>query len=141
MLDEASKFGVPCGYLDWDETLYEAMMREVYEETSFYMPDYEKYCIFDNDKQPFQVKDNSKTDKRQNVSHIFVSVYDFEGKSEQFPLVELEKFTCRETAQVKIIKLIDFFNMFRDVEWAFNHDETIQSALRFFNKNFNRSEL
>jgi 8-oxo-dGTP pyrophosphatase MutT (NUDIX family) len=144
MMDEAGKVGIPCGYLDWDETLYEAMMREVYEETSLYIPDYEKYVIFDNNKQPFHVKDNPKTDNRQNVSHIYLTVLDFNGESkadrESFP-ADIENFTCRETAWVKWMKLLDFYNTCQNYEWAFNHDETIKSAILFFNKNFNRAEL
>jgi ADP-ribose pyrophosphatase YjhB (NUDIX family) len=138
MMDEASKVGIPCGYLDWDETLYEAMMREVYEETSLYLPDYEKYVIFDNDKQPFFVKDNPKSDKRQNVSHIYLTVLDFQDSQQAidaFP-VNIENFTCRETAWVKWMKLLDFYNVREGIAWAFNHDETIESAVKFYNKNF-----
>lgn len=141
MLDEAGKFGVICGYLDWDESLHEAMMREVFEETSLYLPDYEKYVIFNNDKQPFHVKDDPKKDKRQNISHIFLTVLDFEGKTNEFPFEEIEKYTDRETAKVSLMKMSEFYGQYRNMEWAFNHDETIQSALQFFNKNFNRSEL
>jgi 8-oxo-dGTP pyrophosphatase MutT (NUDIX family) len=141
MMDEAGKFGVPCGYLDWDETGYFGMMREVYEETSFFMPDYEKFQIFNNNKQPFFVKDDPKKDKRQNVSLLYVSAYDFEGKADQFPLAEIEAFACKETAKVVLMKVIDFFNTNMNYDWAFNHDETIQMALQYFNKNFNRAGL
>jgi ADP-ribose pyrophosphatase YjhB (NUDIX family) len=141
MMDEAGKFGVPCGYLDWDETGYFGMMREMYEETSFFMPDYDKFQIFNNNKQPFFVKDDPKTDKRQNVSLLYVTAYDFEGKADQFPLAEIEAFTCRETAKVMLMRVIDFFSTSMKYEWAFNHDETIQMALQYFNKNFNRAEL
>jgi 8-oxo-dGTP pyrophosphatase MutT (NUDIX family) len=138
MMDEASKVGIPCGYLDWDETLYEAMMREVYEETSFYIPDYEKYVIFDNNKQPFFVKDNPKTDKRQNVSHIYLTVFDFQDSQQAidaFP-ADIEKYSDKEIAWIKWMKLLDFYSTRQDYEWAFNHDETIESAIKFYNKNF-----
>jgi ADP-ribose pyrophosphatase YjhB (NUDIX family) len=141
MMDEAGKFGVPCGYMDWEETGYLGMMREVYEETSFYMPDYEKYLIFNNDKQPFFVKDDPTKDKRQNVSLLYVSAYDFEGKADKFPLAELEAFTCKETAKVMLMKVVEFFGTKVNYDWAFSHDETIQLALQYFNKNFNRTEL
>jgi len=143
MMDEANKFGIPCGYLDWDESLYEAMMREVYEETSFYIPDYEKYVIFDNNKQPFHVKDNPKTDKRQNVSHIYLTVFDFQDSQQAidaFP-VDIENFKCRETALVRWMKLVNFYNTRQNYEWAFNHDETIESAIKFYNKNFKYEKI
>jgi ADP-ribose pyrophosphatase YjhB (NUDIX family) len=141
MMDEAGKMGVPCGYLDWDETGYFGMMREVYEETSFFMPDFEKYQIFNNNKQPFFVKDNPKTDKRQNVSLLYVTAYDFINEPDAFPLAEIEAFSCKETAMVKLMNMSEFYGTSLKYDWAFNHDETIKSAMQFFNKNFNRAEL
>jgi NADH pyrophosphatase NudC (nudix superfamily) len=34
---------LPCGYLDWDETLYQAMIREVYEETGLYLSELHRH--------------------------------------------------------------------------------------------------
>jgi len=141
MRDEAGKIGVPCGYLDWDETGYFGMMREVYEETSFFMFDYEKHLIFNNNKQPFFVKDDPKADKRQNVSLLYLTAYDFHETTDAFPLAEIEAFTCKETAWVKWMKIVDFYGTHTQYDWAFNHDETITMAMQFFNKNFNRTEL
>lgn len=136
MRDEAGKIGVPCGYLDWQETLHEAMMREVYEETSMYLPDYDKYLLFNNNGEPFKTKDKPKEDKRQNVSHIYLSVYDFRGENaDKFP-VDVVKFSCKETAWVKWFTMSEFFTTYMNYEWAFQHDETIRLALDFFNKNF-----
>jgi len=135
MYDEAGKLGVPCGYLDWEESCHDAMIREVYEETSLYLPDYRKFLIFDNDKQPFRIKDNPNEDKRQNVSQLYVSVYDFRGNADKFP-TEIEKYTCVETAWVKWLPLLEFYNTSVEQKWAFNHDETIKSALQFYNKHF-----
>ena len=141
MRDEAGKLGVPCGYLDWDESGYFGMMREVYEETSFFMPDHEKQMIYNNNKQPFFVKDDPKADKRQNVSLLYITAYDFKEKMDLFPLAETEAFTCKETEWVKWMKVVDFYGTSGQYEWAFNHDDTIKNAIQFFNKNFNRIEL
>lgn len=140
MRDEANKYGVPCGYLDWEESRHEAMTREVYEETSMYLPDYEKYMIFNNGGEPFKIKDKPSEDKRQNISHIYLSVYDFRDKMNVFP-IDVEKFTCKETALVKWMTIVDFYGTHMNYEWAFNHDETITMAIQYFNKNFNRAEL
>ena len=140
MRDEAGKIGVPCGYADWGETLYEAMIREVYEETSMYLPKYEKQLLFNNDGEAFKIKDKPSEDKRQNISHIYLSVYDFRDKMDLFP-IDVEQFTCKETAKVMLMKVVDFFGTKMNYDWAFNHDETIQLALQYFNKNFNRTEL
>jgi 8-oxo-dGTP pyrophosphatase MutT (NUDIX family) len=131
MRDEVGKYCIPCGYLDWDETGYEAMIREVYEETSLYLPDYEKFLIFDNDKNPFIIRDDPKLN-RQNVSLIYLSVYDFTSESnvDKFPL-EVENFTCREVSFVKWLPLSDFDKL-HSMYWAFNHDEMIRKALEYY---------
>ena len=136
MRDEPDKMCVPCGYLDWDETMYEGMMREVYEESSLYLPDYKKYLMFNYGEQPFRVKDKPKEDKRQNVSHLYVSVYDFRDNMDKFP-ADIINFFCKETALVQWMKMVEFYETYKNYKWAFGHDETIKSALEFFNKNFN----
>jgi len=135
MREEPLKYGAPSGYLDWDESGFEAMTREVYEETSLYLPIYEPFLIFDNNKQPFFVQDDPKKDKNQNVSLTYLLAFDFIGDPESFP-IEIEKYVDHETAEVRWLKLTDFFNESR--EWAFNHDERIVMAHKFFNKNFER---
>lgn len=135
MREEPNKYGAPSGYLDWDESGFEGMTREVCEETSLYLPYYDPFLIFDNNKQPFFVQDDPKKDKNQNVSLTYLLAFDFISDPESFPLA-IEKYTDHETAEVKWLKLTDFFNESR--EWAFNHDERIIMAHKFFNKNFLR---
>lgn len=135
MREEPNKYGAPSGYLDWDETGFEGMTREVYEETSFYLPNYEPFLIFNNNKQPFFVQDDPKKDKNQNISLTYLLAYDFTSDPESFP-IEIEKYSDSETARVEWLKLSDFYNESR--EWAFNHDERIVMAHKFFNSNFTR---
>jgi ADP-ribose pyrophosphatase YjhB (NUDIX family) len=135
MREEPLKYGAPSGYLDWNETGFEGMTREVYEETSLYLPNYEPFLIFDNNKQPFFVQDDPKKDKNQNISLIYLLAYDFSSDPVSFP-IESEKYTNSETTKVEWLKLSDFFNEGR--EWAFNHDERIVTAHKFFNANFIR---
>ena len=133
MRDEAGKHGVPCGYLDWDETLYEAMVREVYEETSLYLPDYEEFLVTNNNKKSFTVHDKP-SDNRQNVSHIFLSVYDFNENVSKVP-AEVESYMDKETAEVMWMSLLEFYQKYdTEYSWAFNHNETIKDALKFYNK-------
>jgi len=137
MMDEKGKFGVPCGYLDYDETTHDAMIREVYEETSLYLPEYKDYIIFDNNKIPFAIHDRP-TDNRQNVSLLFVTVLDFHENMEKFP-IDVEKYHDHESELVKWMPLWDFYNKFDvEYEWAFKHNETIKDAIKFFNSNFNK---
>jgi len=134
MRDEAGKYGVPCGYMDWKESGYEGMVREVYEETSLYLPKYKKYLLGNNKEQPFFVQSDPNKDARQNISLLYFSVYDFHEAMNEFP-IDIEKYTDHETAEVKWIPLIDFFGRYADeYNWAFHHDETIKQALKFYNK-------
>jgi ADP-ribose pyrophosphatase YjhB (NUDIX family) len=134
MRDEALKFGVPCGYLDWNENAHEAMVREICEETSLHLPDFEKYIIFDNNKQPYCVK-SSPSENHQNVSLLFVTVVDLYAEMQLFPY-DIEKFTCHETSMVKWMPFVEFITNRKNIEWAFNHDETIMGALKHFNENY-----
>lgn len=134
MIDEPGKYSLPCGYLDWNETTYEAMIREVCEETSLYLPDYKEYLIYDNDKKNYDMKDSPNVN-RQNVTLLYINVFDFKDKMVDFP-TEIENFTSRETSKVKWLKLVDFYHS--DYYWAFNHDDTIKNALKYFNKNYQK---
>ena len=128
MMDEPNKYCVPCGYLDWDETGYEGMTREVFEETSLYLPDYEKFKKFDNNKQPFWVKTDPK-DNRQNVSLLYLTYFDFSAFDVlHFPYF-VEQYTCKETSWVKWMPVREFFEVHETMEWAFGHDRTIKNAL------------
>lgn len=130
MCDEANKYGVPCGYLDWNETTYEAMTREVFEETSMYLPDYADKLIYNNNENPIYIQDKPDKDKRQNVSFIFISVYGLES----FPL-DIEKYTDSETAEVKWMSLTQFYAKYEnEYAWAFEHNLTIKNAVEHFNK-------
>lgn len=130
MRDEPNKFGVPCGYLDWNETTYETMIRELYQETSLYLPNYERFNIFDYNQRPFFIDDDPKSNKRQNVVFNYMTILYFENDINSFPRF-IEQFTSRETARVKWMTLKDFQTIPRD--WAFNQDEKIMAALAFFN--------
>lgn len=122
MMDSPGQFSLPCGYLDWDETRYEAMMREVYEETSFYMPDFEKFLAYDNDKQPIYIKDKP-SEHRQNISNIYLLIYDFINNPLALPYVDA--FTCKEVDLVQWADIHLFLEDHMKHDWAFGHDKTI----------------
>jgi 8-oxo-dGTP pyrophosphatase MutT (NUDIX family) len=131
MRDEPNKYGAPSGYLDWDESGFDGMIREVYEETSLYLPDYDPFLIYNNHEQPFYVHTDPLTDKNQNVSLTYLMVYDFHKEPDFFPK-EIENYTDKETAKVEWLKLQDFYNT--QYEWAFNHNNRIEMAMRYYKK-------
>lgn len=131
MRDEPNKYCVPCGYLDWDETCFDAMHREVCEETSLYLPDYKDYLVFNNKQEPIHIKD-SPSDNRQNVSLIYLSLYYFNSRPDLFPM-GIEKYTNSEVKEVKWMSLIEFYGKYNNMEWAFHHEKTIMAAVEKFN--------
>ena len=107
------KYCMPCGYLDYDETIAQAAQREVKEETGLTFPV--------TDFKLVTINDNPSSDKRQNVTFRYLVKSDI--------LVnELElMFTTKnsekdEVSEIRFIKLsnIELY------EWAFNHETLIK---------------
>jgi len=127
MMDAPGLWAVPSGYIDWDESGWEAVTRELYEETSFYLPKYENNLIFNNDEQPFFVR-TDPGENRQNIALSYCLIYDFSKKLPR----EIEGFKDKEIEEIKWIPVEQVFTSGR--EWAFNHDERIEMAVEKFEK-------
>lgn len=131
---EGGKWCLPCGFLDWDESGYDGMVREIYEETGIYVPDFENFCVYDNNRKPFFVKTDPHED-RQNVSLSYVFVYDFEGVENKTFFQDIYH-PRNEIDALRWVKIEDVFRgevivqKLKDekVVWAFNHDERIKLA-------------
>lgn len=133
---DPGKYGVPCGYLDWNETIYEAVIREVYEETSLYLPNYKNNIEFDNNKQPFFIDSNpdAKYNSRQNVAHNFIFALDFSNENpDTFPSY-VQNYTSNETSLVKWVPWYDFIR--NDLEWSFNHEHRVSDAMKYLMSGF-----
>ena len=107
------KYCMPCGYLDYDETIAQAAQREVKEETGLTFPvaDFKLVTINDN---PFD-------DKRQNVTFRYLV-------KSNILVNELElMFTTKnsEKDEVSGIRFIKLSNI-ELYEWAFNHETLIK---------------
>ena len=63
--DNIRKYVFPCGYLGWDETLKEAAIREVYEETGIVLND-------DLISEPVSIQDSPNAN-RQNITVRFLA--------------------------------------------------------------------
>ena len=121
MMDEPNKWAVVSGYMDWDETGIEAIIRETYEETSFHIPKWKNRLVFDNDEQPFYVHTDPKTDAKQNVSLSYIFIYEMD----KLPM-EVEQFQDKE---IDAVKWMEISEVFKESQWAFNHDERIEMAV------------
>lgn len=107
------KYCVPCGYLDYDETIVQAAQRELMEETGLNLPT--------SDFKLLNFNDIPESDKRQNVTFRYIVNLDV-------PIEDLSKlFTTKnsEKNEVESIKFISLTNI-NNYEWAFNHQELIK---------------
>ena len=117
MEDAPGRWCLPCGYLDWDETLEEAIEREILEETKLNLVDYRKNTsvFIPNARINSDPKSN-----RQNVS--ITSVYLLEDL-EELPKVEL----TNETSEVEWC-LADPKNL-KEKDLVFNHYNVISDSI------------
>ena len=101
---------LPCGYLDYNENVHQAVAREVLEETGV--------NIHPDNFVLFHINDNPFSDKRQNVTFRFKT--ELEGYIDDWELTD--KFS--ESNEVSNIKWIDLREV-GNYKWAFNHDKII----------------
>ena len=129
MPDAPEKWVVPGGYIDWNETGWDALRREVFEETSFFIDDYEKYLLTDNEKQPFFVT-TDMLENRQNIVLNYCLIYKFK---DVFP-IEVESFRYEEVDIIKWIPIETILDS--EYNWAFKHDIRIMQAISKFENYF-----
>ena len=97
----------PCGYLDWNETLAEAAIRELKEETGV--------KLSTSDIKLVHVNSNPKDDKRQNITFRFVGILnDYKTTDFTFSHKGNEE---NEVGEIQFIPLKDVDKH----KWAFNH--------------------
>lgn len=130
MTSEPCKWCLPCGHLDWNETCYEGILREVYEEVGIYLPEHEVFLVENNADKEFNTNSKPSNSERGNVAFQYVFVYDF--KSITPTKLQHLKIDYNEVAEYKWVNLSDLFYNKLDIEWAFNHDQVIQSAYYFY---------
>ena len=105
---------LPCGYLDYDENIHQAVAREVLEETGVNIhPD--NFILFYINDDPF-------SDKRQNITFRFKT--ELEGYIDDWELTD--KFS--ESNEVSDIKWIDLREV-NSYKWAFNHERIIKDYI------------
>lgn len=119
--DNVGKYCLPCGYLDYDETGFDAFLREVYEETGLDIINYELTCdvnIIQDEVQPFYV--NSRTsNNRQNVAMYYHYVF----KTDNLPETSLEFNEPDEIEEAIWIKKSDVDNY----DFCFGHNDIIKN--------------
>lgn len=112
-LDEKGKWNCPAGYLDFNETVIECAIREVYEETGLKISEDVLHLV--------SINDNPK-EAKQNVTFRYVGLLkdNVEILSKQLNNENSEK---DEVEDIKFIPVDEINNY----QWAFNHKELIES--------------
>lgn len=117
-----NRWCAPCGYLDYDETLFDAARRELWEEAGL---DLHYWATNqDNNIEPVKINSSIHEDK-QNVSVYFV----FRGAVSKLQTLTIENCEKGELEDCMWVSLKDLhkYNL------AFNHDKIIQHFYEHIN--------
>jgi 8-oxo-dGTP pyrophosphatase MutT (NUDIX family) len=128
IMEAGGLWAVPGGYMDWNESGWDAIRREIYEETNFFIDDYKDYLEDNNYEQPIFVK-TEPDENRQNISlryGIFI-----EYNSTQLPHLSLDHNEVEgEVEKAWWMPISDINNY----EWAFSHNQVIFDYLNLIIK-------
>ena len=108
---QTGKWCLPCGYLDYNESVEECAIREIWEESGIDIRKYQHDLKLDYI--------NSKPEHTRNQDIGFHFIVDI--KSELEPEINLDVIDKNETTDVKWIG----FEEINDFIFAFNHDKKI----------------
>jgi len=125
-LDEKGKWNLTCGYLDWDETLNQAVERELWEETGLDLDILKPNLIIDELSSPWRVHSDPIAN-RQNVSCHFGCV----AEVDRLPELSLDNNEVEGEVESVIWLPLDDIDKINK-EWAFNHDKIIKMFIERF---------
>jgi 8-oxo-dGTP diphosphatase len=123
--DEVGKWGLPGGYLDYDETVGEALLREVWEELGLNLLELrQQHSFIGSLEQPYYVF--SDPIRRQNVTLRFPALF-FVDDFEQLPVL-LPKVAEDEVARTDWVTVEQALLM----KLAFGHETIIDHCLKHY---------
>jgi 8-oxo-dGTP pyrophosphatase MutT (NUDIX family) len=116
----------PCGYLDWDETLRDAAIRETWEEAGINVLDIPNRKLTQLSSSPWHI-DSDPRSHRQNISVHFGFYFEVDSV-EQLPKPSAENCEEGEISDLRWVKASHVFGELDQgykYEMAFNHDKTL----------------
>ena len=135
--DEVGRWVLPCGYLDWDESLAGAAMRELLEETGFDYTEFQQMnsdsIVLSNfeDGQPWAVH-SDKSGVKQNITHHFGAYIELPKRSWGLPQLTSEYCEPDEVDELKWIKLDDLWRY----DIGFSHDKRIPMYVDYIKEHY-----
>lgn len=126
-------WGLPCGYLDWNETLCQAVIREVWEECGLHLPSLSTSEQFVKSNStltqsaeltdvPWAVTDHIDNTK-QNISLHYAVLFAWNGS--EFPALSNENADLNEVGGLAWVPIHEATQMIL----AFNHQKRIAKLL------------
>jgi len=114
-----------CGYLDYNETLHEAALREVWEETGFDISSINKGIVYGIQNPPWAISDLPKG-KVQNITHRYGFVFKVDSLDDLPTLSNAysekdEVITSEWVSHKDLLLLLDNNPEEPEKSWAFNH--------------------
>ena len=109
---------VPCGYLDWDESLKECCIREIWEESGINLNDYNYSKSLDS---PYDIVSDPTINHNQDIAlHYWVKIF-----SDEQPKINTDIVDKNEVLEVKWIDSSEV----NDYEYAFNHKKRLNDFI------------
>jgi 8-oxo-dGTP pyrophosphatase MutT (NUDIX family) len=116
-------WSTPCGYLDWEESLQEALLREVWEEIGLDLRRLESYGFCTVPEAPIGFQDDPTKDAHQNITHRFLVVI-------SMPVAPpLSSAHADEDEVDEVIWLPYTEDGVRSLQFAFHHDGILLELL------------
>lgn len=115
--DHVGSWACTCGYLDWDESAEEAVVRELYEEIGL--------IVDKSEPVMWTIITDPNRDSRQNVVIRYLIGRPQEELEEFVKNINLDSLSRGgESGEVSNIKLMSITDI-NDFTWAFDHDKVI----------------